>query len=298
MGIHGDDGEKTLPFGLDVSPKGLQPRVVFALLLVGSATGIWLSRWGDSLLARGFWWLLVVTLGSLCGGLYWRLVLFDAADFERDDTVRAVSERWRRVEGLAVAGLLLGGVGSVATGAVDRPLDAGELTVSVGVVLAPLLWVTLGRYTDDERYELTTVLRWLFFAVVCGSILGFSWTETHGRFLEWAVRTGHIGSFVLWIGGASWHNFVVLPSIRARPDAADAIKAGARRFRRHLPAVITVFFLTGVYQATGLLGHSISALVGTPAGRLVAVKFVVLAVLTGLVAVNLRRAPKKGGPSG
>jgi len=296
MGIHGDDGEKPLPFGLDVSPKGLQPRVVFALLLIGAAVGIWLSRWGDSLLARGFWWLLVVALGSLCGGLYWRLVLFDAADFESDDTAHAVSGRWRRVEGLAVAGLLLGGVGSVATGAVDRPLDVGELAVGVGIGLAPLLWAALGRYTDDERAGTTTSIRWLFFAVVLGSLLGFSWTETHGRFLEWAVRTGHIGSFALWIGGASWHNFVVLPSVRARPDAADAIKTGARRFRRHLPAVITVFFLTGVYQATGLLGHSVSALVDTPVGRVVTVKLVVLAVLTGLVAVNFRRARKKGGP--
>jgi len=39
-----------------------------------------------------------VALGSLCGGLYWRLVLFDASDFEHDDTTRAVSERWRRIE--------------------------------------------------------------------------------------------------------------------------------------------------------------------------------------------------------
>lgn len=62
MGIPGDDGEKPLPFGLDVSPKGLQPKVVFTLLLIGAAGGIWLSRWGDSLLARGFWWLLVVAL--------------------------------------------------------------------------------------------------------------------------------------------------------------------------------------------------------------------------------------------
>jgi len=111
-------------------------------------------------------------LGSLCGGLYWRLALFDATDFESDDAARAVSGRWRRVGGLAVAGL--GGVGSVATGAVDRPLDAGELAVGVGVALAPLLWVALGRYTEDERYEPTTPHRWLFFAVVLGSLLGFS----------------------------------------------------------------------------------------------------------------------------
>jgi len=100
---------------------------------------------------------------------------------------------------------------------------------------------------------------------------------------------------ILWVGGASWHNFIVLPTLRTHPDAADEIKAVAHRFRRHLPVVIAVFLATGVYQAIRFLGYSVSALVGTPAGRLVAVKFAVLVVLTGLVAINLRRTRKRGG---
>lgn len=189
---------------------------------------------------------------------------------------------------------MFGGVGSIATGAVGRSLNIGELVIGVGVALSPLLWVVLGR--DFEDTETATYLRWFFFVVVLGSILGFSWLETGGRPLEWIVRTGHVGSFALWIGGASWHNFVVLPTVRTHPDAADEIKAGARRFRRHLPAVIALFFVTGIYQAIRVLGYSVSTLVGTPAGRLVVVKFVVLAVLTVLVAMNLKRAQKTGGP--
>ncbi|MFC7139825.1 CopD family protein [Halosimplex aquaticum] len=298
MAIRGSDDKETGPFGLDVSPKGLQPRVVFALLLVGSAAGIWLSRWGEAFVARGFWWLLVVALGSLGGGLYWRLVLFDASDFEHDDTTRAVSEQWRRVEAFAVLALLLGGVGSVATGVMARPLDPGEVAVGFGVALSTFLWVGLDRYSGDERRQTATYVRWLFFAVVLGSLAGFVWTETSGRPLEWVVRAGHVGSFALWIGGASWHNFVVLPTLRARPDAADEIKAGARRFRRHLPVVIAVFLATGVYQAVRLLGYSVSALFGTPVGRFVAVKFAILAMLTGLVVVNFVKARKADDPDG
>lgn len=297
MGTRGNYDEKTPPFGLDVSLKGLQPRIVFALLLVGSAAGIWLSRWGSPFVTRWFWWLIVVSLGTLCGGLYWRLVLFDASDFEHDDTTRAVSERWRHVEAFAVLALLIGGVGSVVTGAAGRPIDPGEVAVGFGVAFSPFLWVVLGRYSGGERSQTPTYVRWLFFATVLGSLAGFVWTETGGHPFEWAVRFGHVGSFALWIGGASWHNFVVLPTLRAHPDAADEIKAGARRFRRHLPVVIAVFLATGVYQAVRLLGYSASVLVGTAAGRLVAVKFAVLALLTGLVAINLRRARKRGGPS-
>lgn len=295
MCARGSDDKRTPPFGLDVSLKGLQPRVVFTLLLVGSAAGIWLSRWGESFVARGFWWLRVVALGSLCGGLYWRLVLFDVSDFEHDDTTRSVSERWRRVETFAVLALLLGGVGSVATGAMGRPLNLGEVAIGIGVALSPFLWVGLGRYSGDERRQTAAYVRWLFFVVVLGSLAGFVWTETGGRPLEWVVRAGHVGSFALWVGGASWHNFVVLPSVRAHPDTANEIKAGARRFRRHLPVVIAGFLATGVYQAVRLLGYSVAALVGTPVGRFVAVKFAILAALTGLVAINLRRARRRGG---
>jgi len=194
-----------------------------------------------------------------------------------------------------VLGFLLGSVGSVATGAVGRPLNIGEVGIGVGVALVPLLWIVIGRYSGNEYTETATYIRWLFFAVVLGSLAGFTWTETGGRPIEWAIRAGHVGSFALWIGGASWHNFIVLPMVHARPEAATQIKAGARRFRQHLPIVIVVFFATGVYQAVRLLGYSASALISTPAGRLVAVKFVVLAVLTGLVAVNLRRVRTTDG---
>jgi len=292
------DGDTTSIFRLDMSPKSLQPRIVFVLLLIGSAAGVWLSRWRDSGLARGFWWLLVVAFGSLCGGLYWRLFLFDVADFDGEDVTRSVTNRWQRVGTVAMGGFLLGGVGSVAAGAMGRPLDIGELAIAVGVALSPILWVSLGRYPSNEYGEMATYLRWVLFAVVLGSLIGFAWTETGGRTLEWAVRVGHLGSFALWLGGAMWHNFVVLPMVRAHPEAAGKIKAQAHRFRRHLPAVIAVFFGTGVYQAVRLLGDSISALFGTPAGRLVATKLVVLAVLTGLVVASRKRARKSDRPIG
>ncbi|KAA9404270.1 hypothetical protein ACNO8S_18235 (plasmid) [Haloarcula sp. KBTZ06] len=121
------------------------------------------------------------------------------------------------------------------------------------------------------------------------SLTGFAWVETGTTLVDWGVRLAHVGAFSLWFGGAMWHNFVVLPTVRSRPDAGEALKPQAHAFRRHLPVVISVVFVTGVYQTAGLIGLSALALLASPIGHLVAVKLLVLAVLTAMVAASFKR---------
>ncbi|MFB6197338.1 MAG: CopD family protein, partial [Halobacteriaceae archaeon] len=165
-------------------------------------------------------------------------------------------------------------------------------------IFVPLLWLALDRFADTAHTATVAYLRWSLFVVTLLSLVGFAWTETSGRVLAGGVRLGHIGVFALWIGGATWHNFVVLPTVRTSPSVAGGIKSQARRFRRHLPIVIVVVFGTGIYQTIRLLGHSVSALFGTSLGRLITVKIGILLVLTILVAINLRQARRSTHPNG
>jgi len=279
-------------FGYDLSPKGVQPRLVFLLLLGGSAAGIWLSHWGKPPGVRAVWWLLVVGLGLLVGGLYWRLVLFDATAFEAAETARYVRQRWRHLETLSVWTVALAGSASVWLGVIGPPFDIGELTLTIGIALSPVLWFGIYRFPVNATTRIPSYFRVLLFTVVLASLGGFTWVETGGIVTEWSVRTAHVGVFALWIGGAGWHNLVVLPTVKSHPEGAETIKSQARRFRRYLPVVITVVFLSGTYQAVKLVGYSPTTFLKTPIGRLIGFKLAILVVLTGLVVVTLKRARK------
>jgi hypothetical protein len=293
-----EDASQVPVFKRDWSSQGLQPRIVFALLLLGAAAGIWVAHWGESVPTLVSWWFLVVSLGSLSGGLYWRLVLFETTDFESSDGARSVINRWRQVATSAILGFILGGLGSVGGEIAGQSPDIGVLLIGLGILFVPLLWLALYRVTDTEHTTIVAYLRWSLFVVTLVSLVGFAWTETSGRVLDWGVRLGHIGVFALWIGGATWHNFVVLPTVRTSPSVAGGIKSQARRFRRHLPIVIVVVFGTGIFQTIRLLGYSVSALFGTSLGRLITVKIGILLVLTTLVAINFRQARHSDHPHG
>jgi uncharacterized membrane protein len=182
------------------------------------------------------------------------------------------------------------GAGSVATEAIGQSPNTGEVSIGVGIALTPLLWITLSRYSRNEPAGLSTALRWILFVVVLGLLGSIAWIDTGGGLLNWVIRVGHLGAFALWVGGATWHKFVVLPTVRARPETKSDISAQARRFRRHLPIVILTLLGTGIYQAVRLLGPSVSGLFDTLAGNIVIFKEIILTGLTGLVLATLRRA--------
>jgi len=265
-------------------PGGVLPRVVLALLLGGSFAGVWLAHWGDPPLYRAFRWLAALSGGVLGGGLYWRLACFDG-DALGDDGGPTVRRRWRRLEAAAAVALGLWGVAALATGVVAFGDGPGSLTLAVGSLLSLPLWVGVATTDGDGRR-----VRYVLLLAALVSLVGVAWLETGGAPVPWLVRIAHLGAFALWIGGATWHNGVVLPTMRSHPAAAGALKGQARRFRRHLPVVIPVLLVTGGYQALGLVGPSPSSLLGSTIGHLIGFKLLVVTVLTALVAVRVARS--------
>jgi hypothetical protein len=273
--------------------KGIQPRLVFALLVGASLAGVWLSHPGERPLLRGAWWLVVVSLGALAGGLYWRTVLFETSAFEGASARQWVERRWRTLEGVGVWSFVLGGAVVLGTGGLDRSPDIGVVLLSTGVVLSPVLWFVVRRSDAADVSGRTGFLRTLLLGLLVASLGGFAWVETGTDVVDWAVRFGHVCAFALWVGGALWHNALVLPAIRSG-RATAALKGQARRFRRHLLVVIPLVLLTGAYQAVQLIGISPSLLLESSIGRLIGFKLLVLVVLTGLVIVNVRKVSQSG----
>lgn len=275
--------------GFEVSPKGVQPRLVLLLLLAGSFAGIWVSHWGASLGDRLLWWLAVLGSGLLTGGLYWRLVLFEPSAFADSDAPDLMRSRWAVLEAAAVGTVGLWGLAVYVLGIPAAPDRTGTVVLSSGFVLAAVLWagITWGSERGSRR---RTALRSGLFALSLVALGAFAWVETGTSALEWLVRFGHVGAFALWVGGAAWHNGIVLPTVRTHPDAEATIKAQAKRFRTHLAVVVPLLFLTGGYQVLRLFGPAPSLLFDSPLGHLVVFKLLALAVLTGIVVVHLTKA--------
>ncbi|WP_336330242.1 hypothetical protein [Haloarcula sp. CGMCC 1.2071] len=275
--------------GRTVPVQVLKPRLVLGLLLTGSLAGIWVANLAAPVLVRGIRWVTLATLGVLVGGTYWRLALFDRSEFADDDTYRTVTHRWQRIETLAVVGFVLSGTVHLGLGARDGQFGTGRVALGLGVISAPVLWVGIRRIADGSPTRRAVSVRSTLLLASLVSLAGFAWVETGTTLVDWGVRLAHVGAFSLWLGGAIWHNFVVLPTVRSRPDAGEALKPQAHAFRRHLPVVLPVVFVTGVYQTAGLIGLSAPALLASPVGHLVAVKLLVLAVLTAMVAASCKR---------
>lgn len=272
--------------------KGLQPRLVFGLLLSASFAGVWLSHLGAGPLLRGAWWFVVVSLGTLVGGLYWRVALFETSAFEEASARQWVENRWSTLEGIGVWSFVLGVAVVLGTTGLDLSLDIGVVVLLAGVVLSPALRFVIRRSEVAGVSGRTRRLRTLLFGLLVASLGAFAWLETGTDIVDWAVRFGHVCAFALWVGGALWHNALVLPALRSG-RATDALKGQARRFRRHLLVLIPLVLLTGVYQTVQLIGVSPSLLVDSSLGQLIGVKLLVLVALTGLVIVNVRRAASK-----
>lgn len=286
---YGSDG--SLDAGHRPSAGRVKPRVVYLLLSSASLAGVWVSHWGDSVPVRLVWWGVVVTGGALAGGLYWRLALFDASAFDDAESLLAVRRRWRRIETTAV--WLFAACGLVGFG-LDQWAFApgsGGLVFLGGSLLGLPVWLGIGSERRRGSRHRVRALRIGLLSLSLVALVGFARLETGSGPVPWLGRLGHVGAFSLWLGGATWHNFVVLPTTRTRPSAADALKQQARRFRHHLPVAVAILFLTGIYQATRLFGPSLEALLGTAIGLVVVGKGLVLATLTGFVIVGLLRGP-------
>ncbi|WP_459193220.1 hypothetical protein [Halosimplex sp. J119] len=270
--------------------KGLQPRIVLGLLAVASFVGVWVSHFGRPLGARALTWALLASMGLLAGGCYWRVAPYDAVAFADPADAASVADRWYRVETVAVWAFAVAGVAYFGRRGAGMSMGIGTLGIGLGVVAAPILWLAGRRSRTGSSASRESPLRSALLLVAVLSLGGFAWVETGTTPVDWLVRAVHVGAFSLWLGGAVWHNVVVLPTIRSRPTAADALKSQARGFRRHLAGVIPFLFATGVYQTSRLVGLSAPAILESRIGTLIAVKIGVLLALTALVLAALRRS--------
>jgi len=288
MGSDRSGGDGMPTSRAETTPKRIKPRIVLGLLLAGSFAGVWLAHSGSAPGTRVVRWTVIASIGLLTGGLYWRLVLYETTDFDDDEPRLTVDSHWRRLETIAIWGLVAGGVATVAFTAGNFGTMIGAAVLG-GVPLAVGLWFWIGRTADAVGGDTVVAPRPILFVVMVGMLCGVAWLETRTGPFDWAVRVGHLGSFALWLGGAAWHNGVVLPIVRSEPTTASALQSQARRFRRHLPGVIALFVLTGLYQTVGLVGPSIPSPT-SPVGSLLWFKVLVLLALTGLVLVTMRHA--------
>lgn len=275
--------------GRDLPAKGIQPRVVLGLLLGGSLAGVWVTHVVNSLTSRIVTWLFVVSVGLLVGGLYWRIVFFDRNTFENLRYCRYVQNRWARLEAIAVWGTGFSGVAYLIFDMSNDSLGVGGGLLGTGLVCAAVVWLGIWWFPEEDSVYWMTALRASLLLIAFISLGAFAWLETGTTFLDWMMRLGHLGAFSLWIGGAFWHNFAVLPTVRTRPDAATSVKSQAQKFRRHLPVVIVILVVSGVYQTDRLIGLSFLALFESLIGQLIVLKLFILTVLTGLVIANYKR---------
>lgn len=287
MGGHSETGDGHARPG--ETSRALQPRIVLVLLLGAALAGVWLTHLAAPIVEKLVAWATIITTGVLAGGTYWRLVFFDADAFDQPDHRRRVRAGWRRLETLLVWSASAAGAAYLLGGTTPPAPEPGRLVLGVGSGSAIACWYGVHRTAAAGQTTRTVILRAGVFAAAVASIVALAWLETGTTALDWIVRFGHLSALALWLGGAAWHNFVILPTIQTAPAAANAVKLQARAFRRHLPAVIAVLFATGAYQTVRLIGYSIAGLVRSPVGHLVGVKLLVLAALTGLVAVTVRR---------
>jgi putative copper resistance protein D len=262
----------------------LKPRLVLATLLTASLFGVYLTWAGSAVpivvpLAS---WLALVSFGTLLtAGLLWRLYA-DATEVQPD----RVAHRWTSLlysaSGAAVAAVC---VRLLQAGVVVNLPQSPTVSLAVGVVMLGVLAAGVRRI-DSTRPSRGVVV--LGSAGAVGGLAGLAWINVSmsgGTFEETVVRAIHLVAAGAWIGGAIWHNIVVV-AVRAAPDGAG-VKPVLRGFQRIVPLLVIAVLGTGMHQATTWLGTSPSTYLTTSVGRVVTLKLVAVLVLATVVARSL-----------
>jgi putative copper export protein len=265
------------------------PRFVLLALLAAALGGVWIGDgWRDSGSVVA-WWTTLVAIGALLGGTYWRLVLFRSAEYEDAALAERTRTRWRRIEIAAAIVVLVAVAGIVGLGRVDpgtgRPeaiLVAAAVTGSTASIGAALVETSRSDVTGGVRAVASV-------PAVCAIGAAAAVEVGTADPAAWSVRLLHLLAVGLWLGGALWHNAVVLP---LGGPVDPGLLGQVKRFRRHLPAVVVVVLATGLSQTHRLFGTDVGAIIETRIGRVILLK---IAVLVALVALIVRQF-RSGGP--
>ncbi|MFC7078581.1 CopD family protein [Haloarcula halophila] len=258
-----------------------KPRVVLATLVVASLLGVSLTWTGTdtSPVSPVASWVAIVSLGTvLTNGLLWYWYTCMAGR-----RLPWLVRRWSQVGHVAgVAALAslvvrLATAADVGTAAVSLALGGLTGTVALGVTVA------VNRRTVPPEISRPFVL---VIAVSAGlGLVAIACADVGmngGSFGAVAVRALHLVAVGAWIGGAVWHNAVVVPAVRS--DRQTGVRPVVQRFRRLVPLFVAVVLLTGLYQASTWLGTTLAPYLSTQVGVTVVVKLVALGALVALVA--------------
>ncbi|WP_049927028.1 hypothetical protein [Halopiger goleimassiliensis] len=264
----------------------LRPRLVLALLSFAALAGTWIvtrrthSGVRPALVVAN--WGLVLTLGALLGGVGWRLFLYPDRRPD-DDASRSFVERryalleWSIVLG-SIASVLVVAVRSAGSPAVDASVVLVLTLASVPVVIA------VGRIGTS-----TTARWWRFVALLLGvgalSALALeNVRQVNGTAIDAVVRIGHLGAVSVWLGGALWHNLIVVGVVRRFPHGRESLRAQTLAFRRVVAVLLVVVALTGVVQAARAFGTAPAFYLGTSTGLLVGAKLAIVLALSYVAA--------------
>jgi putative copper resistance protein D len=258
-----------------------KPRVVLGTLVVASLLGVFLTWTGTdtSPVVPVASWVATVSLGTvLTNGILWYWYTREAGT-RPAWLVRRWSQVGHAAGVAALAALVVRVVTAADFGTAPVSLALGGLTgtVAVGVTAAV-----------NRRTVPSAISRPLVLVVTVSAGLGLvviAWADVgmDGRsFGAVAVRALHLVAVGAWIGGAVWHNTVVVPALGS--DSQTGVKPTIRRFRRVVPLFTAVVLLTGLHQATTWLGTTLAPYLNTQVGLTVVAKLVALGVLVALVA--------------
>jgi hypothetical protein len=123
---------------------------------------------------------MVLLLGTLVGGLSWRLVLFDGTGFEDATTGESVKTRWERFETTCIwAGVL---TGSFYLLAIDPSVGIEGTVLGIWFTSFLLLWFVI-RFSDAEDFSRTRAyLRGVLlfqFAIYRTNVIGRTYSCSH-----------------------------------------------------------------------------------------------------------------------
>jgi copper transport protein len=227
----------------------------------------------------------------------------------RSDASGAFARRaWRVAAATLVLGLLTAALGIVLQGAnaagisfwsALRPEVVGDvLDTRFGTVwgLRVLAWLLLGalavplvrRWPSPALTAAAALL--LGFLVVSPGLAGHAGT-TDPVALVLTANSGHVLAMSVWVGGLV-ALLAVLPAATrqlAPPERAGLLAGCVRRFSPLALTSVALLLATGVLQSIVHL-EALSDLLDSAFGRAILIKGVLIVVLVGLGAVNLRRS--------
>lgn len=266
----------------------LKPRFVLVTLLGASAVGVHLTWTGATapLVVPLASWTAIVSMGTLfAGSLLWQTYVDHSDGPERPQWL---VRRWRRLCRLSLVGTI-GGL-TVRWFSTTGPVTwDGLVPIGVAAGLACLAATTAGIYRFDPARDYPKGPLLIAGSAGVGLVI-VAWVDVQiagGSVGESVVRVVHLVAVGAWIGGAVWHNVLVVPALTG--DERVAVRPVVRRFQRFVPLFVVAILGSGLYQAITWLGPAVSTYVSTNVGRLVVLKLAVLVVLTLLVIVTRLR---------